>query len=200
MKAEQVVLGVMAAAAALALAIAVSGWRKRRDRDPVLRAIRDLRDRGAAGWSDGTVEEQKAWVLTQTPLRGKELAAHIESIAIWDPVDESEPLPRFVSLEDLPPGEEREEALRLLADLRERREREVPSEARKARPGRSEVEIRAAGDRIDLPFTAPTPLKPGGGIRYSNGQTLAEVHREHFPGFYESHVDADDDAQDDVPS
>lgn len=171
---------ILAAAVAVAFALAFR-WRKRRD--PVLRAIRDLRER-AGEWGDGTVEEQKAWVMTQTSLRGSELAAHIDSIVIWDPVDETEPLPDVVSLDDLPPGE-REQALGLLAELRERREREVPSEARKSRAGKSEVEIRAAGGSIDLPFMAPTPLKSGEGIRYSDGTTLAENHRARFPEFYE---------------
>jgi hypothetical protein len=195
MSTSQIIVGMFAAAVAVPVALIASRWRKRRD--PVLRALRDLRDR--RGGSTQTLEEEKAWTMTQTPLRGEELAAMIDSIAVWDPVDESEPLPEFVSLDDLPPGEEREEAERLLAELRERREREVPSEARKARTGKSEVEIRAAGESIDLPFMAPTPLKPGEGIRYADGSTLSENHRAMFPEFYEDEA-GDGATKDEEPS
>lgn len=58
------------------------------------------------------------------------------------------------------------------------------------KPPRREIEIRAAGSAIDLPFEAPAPLKPGEGIRYADGKTLEDAHREAFPDFYKDRDDA----------
>jgi hypothetical protein len=54
--------------------------------------------------------------------------------------------------------------------------------------GKSEVEIRQAGMRIDLPFEAPSPK---GSMRYSNGKTMDDILRERTPSPYKREDDAD---------
>jgi hypothetical protein len=55
----------------------------------------------------------------------KKLEDELDKVAVWEPIDIGDDPVKTVSLDDIPPGPEREQAEQLLADLRARRERET---------------------------------------------------------------------------
>lgn len=61
----------------------------------------------------------------KTKLSEKQIADHVNEVAVWEPIDIGDPDPPWGYVDDLPPGEQRTQADQLLEELRARRERET---------------------------------------------------------------------------